>query len=103
MTSNVSRDSIPDVNHVQTSANIYNGDNDVHLWLIITPHLVFDQSFYPARLDNLLGFIFVLVIYCGLNLIYANLVNFEVYLKVPVSLDKMVKVWMLKNLCLIAQ
>ena len=35
--------------------------------------------------------------------IYANLVNFEVYLKVPVSLDKMVEVWMLKNLCLIAQ
>ena len=30
MTSNVGRDSIPDVDHVQTSSNIFNGDDDVH-------------------------------------------------------------------------
>ena len=30
MTSNIGRDSIPDVDHVQTSPNIYNGDGDVH-------------------------------------------------------------------------
>ena len=51
---------------------------------------------WQLHIDNRLNQILLLFI-------YANLVNFEVYLKVPVSLDKMVKVWMLKNLCLIAQ
>ena len=31
MTSNVGGDSIPDVDHIQMSTNIYNGDGDVHL------------------------------------------------------------------------
>ena len=30
MTSNFSRDSSHDVDHIQTSTNIYNGDDDVH-------------------------------------------------------------------------
>ena len=38
-TSNVGHDPSHDANHVQTSPNIYNSDDDVHSWLIIMPSL----------------------------------------------------------------
>ena len=37
--SNFGRHSIPDVNDVQTSSNIYNGDDNVRSGSIITPYL----------------------------------------------------------------
>ena len=39
MASNVGRHSIPNVDDVQTSSNLYNGDDNVHSGLIITPYL----------------------------------------------------------------
>ena len=44
MTSNVGHDSIHDVGHIQTSPNIYNGDGDIHSWLIIMPYLGLDPE-----------------------------------------------------------
>ena len=38
-TSNVGCDSIPAVDNVQTSSNIYDDDDDVHSWSIIMPYL----------------------------------------------------------------
>ena len=38
-TSNEVRDSILDVDDVQTSSNIYDDDNDGQSWSIITPYL----------------------------------------------------------------
>ena len=42
-TSNVGRDSVSDFDDVQTSSNIYNGDDDVHSGSIITPSLAMKQ------------------------------------------------------------
>ena len=39
MASNIGRHSIPDVNDVQTSSNIYNDDDNIHSGSIIMPYL----------------------------------------------------------------
>ena len=49
MTSNIGRDSIPDVGDVQTSSNMYN--SDIHSGSIITPSL---GTSYYQRLDQLI-------------------------------------------------
>ena len=43
-TSNEVRDSILDVDDVQTSLNIYDDDNDSQSWSIITPYLDSNHS-----------------------------------------------------------
>ena len=48
-TSNEVRDSILDVDDVQTSSNIYDDDDDGQSWSIITPYLVnLLEGYYTA-------------------------------------------------------